>query len=146
MDHPVRARRAARRGMTRCREFSASRRTLLAAGLALLLAGRTRLAGAADLERFLGPGMPYAAFDELPATALSVPGGAVRVGFAPGDFDLPKARILKWVADAADSVARYYGRFPVADARLLIVPFDGRGVRSGTAFAYAGAAIRVRLG
>jgi hypothetical protein len=75
-----------------------------------------------------------------------VRGGTIRVGFAPGDFDLARARILKWVANAADSVARYYGRFPVADARLLIVPFDGRGVRSGTAVAYAGAAIRVRLG
>ena len=41
---------------------------------------------------------------------------------------------MKWVHWAAESVAGYYGRFPVPHLLLRIVPTDGRGVRGGRTF------------
>ena len=40
----------------------------------------------------------------------------------------------------------YFGKFPVASARVLIVPVPGDGVQSGTTFGYRGAAIRLMVG
>lgn len=97
-------------------------------------------------EQFLGRGMPYSAFDALPTIELPVPGGVLRVGFAGSDLALPTQDVLDWVARSARAVSIYFGRFPVREARVLIVPVDGRGVRGGQAFDYRGAAIRVPLG
>ena len=93
-----------------------------------------------------GEGMPYAAFDALPKTAMPVQGGTVNVAFAPGEIALPKENITEWIGAAAQSVTTYYGRFPVRSVRLLIVPVDGAGVRGGTTWGYRGAAIRMLLG
>jgi len=41
---------------------------------------------------------------------------------------------MKWVRWAAESVTAYYGRFPVPQLLLRIVPSDGKGVRSGRTF------------
>ena len=60
----------------------------------------------------------------------------------PGEFGLPKERLLAWIEKSATAVAIYYGRFPVASARILIVPVEGRGVHGGQAFGYGGAAVR----
>ena len=90
--------------------------------------------------------MPYAVFDKLPATRVGVGGAVIDVAFAPGETDLPKSRILDWIAACAHTVAAYYGHFPAKRLRLLIIPEDGGGVRHGTSFGYAGAAIKVALG
>jgi len=95
---------------------------------------------------FAGPRMPYRAFDRLPLTALSVGGGQLDVGFAPGDFALPRERLLAWIEQSAHAISVYYGRFPVASARILVVPVPGAGVRHGQAFGVHGAAIRLMVG
>lgn len=95
---------------------------------------------------FLGSRMPYAEFDRLPATRINVLGSELTVAFAPGALDLPRERVLEWVRSSAGAVAAYYGRFPAASARLLIVPRAGRGVGAGRAWAYRGAALRVAIG
>lgn len=130
-------------------DFSPSRRKLLLAGGWLLVSGCRGVraqGGSTDVNRYLGGGMPYEAFDELPSTSVEVRGGSIQVAFAAGEFDLSRTRIRAWIEFSADTVARYYGRFPVRHAQLLIVPYDGDGVRSGNTFAYRGAAIRLRLG
>ena len=101
----------------------------------------------ADTGALTGPRMPYTAFDRLPAEPVAVAGGVIRIAFGPGEFALPRARIVAFVSDAARSVSTYYGRFPARDMRLLILGTDspGRAVRSGTAFGYGGAAIRLVL-
>lgn len=117
--------------------------------LATLVSPRFALANGRDdtLEEFLGGvGMPYQAFDRLPVTDIAVPKGVIHVGFAPGDLKLPKARVLARIGEAANAVSTYYGRFPVASVRFLIVPIEGAGVRGGTTWGYAGAAIRVVIG
>ncbi len=95
---------------------------------------------------FLGNRMPYAAFDQLPATRLEVPGAVLTVAFAPGRFDLPQTKVLDWVLAAAHAVSVYYGRFPTSSARILIVPGTGRGVSGGKAWTYRGAAVRISVG
>lgn len=126
--------------------MSRSRRTLLLAACTLFARRVVGTDAPADASRYLGRAMPYFAFDELPLSDVSVPGGTIQVAFAPGPLDLSKERILTWVSASADTVARYYGRFPVKLARLLVIPVDGRGVRSGTTYAYRGAAIKLRIG
>jgi hypothetical protein len=64
---------------------------------------------------------------------LDLEGGKLQVDFAPGALDLPPAKIMPWVKQAATAVTTYFGRFPVARARVLIVPAtDKQGVMQGT--------------
>ncbi len=87
----------------------------------------------AEQSELLGARMPYTAFDALPKTQLEVGGAKLDVAFAPGAFVLPKQKMLAWVERSATAVSVYYGRFPVPEARILIVPVPGKGVRRGTA-------------
>jgi hypothetical protein len=97
-------------------------------------------------SEFLGERFPYAAFDHLPSTPVTVSGGTLHVAFAPSDFTLPRRALLDWLKTSAKAVSVYFGKFPVPSARILIVPVPGRGVRSGTTFGYRGAAIRLVVG
>jgi hypothetical protein len=90
--------------------------------------------------------MPYQAFDTLPHTDVTVSGATLHVAFAPGDMALSHDKLLAWVERSARAVATYYGRFPCPSAKVLIVPTDGRKVRTGQAFGYRGAAVRVVVG
>ena len=57
----------------------------------------------------------------------------LQVDIAEGPLDLPKDAIAAHVAEAASAVATYYGRFPVASARILLIPVPGRhGILQGT--------------
>ena len=122
------------------------RATALVAALVAALAGAFPFLADAQSEYLGGNRMPYAAFDKLPKIDLDVSGGIIHVAFAPGEIALPKEKVLDWVRTSANSVATYYGRFPVSELKLLIVPVDGPRVRGGTTWGYRGAAIRVMLG
>jgi len=95
---------------------------------------------------FLGPRMPYDDFDRLPPTRLEVSSGTLAVGIAPGKLELPTERLLAWIERSATAVAAYYGRFPAAYTRLLVVPREGRGVSGGRAWGHRGAALRITVG
>ena len=99
-----------------------------------------------DADVFRGRTMPYDAFDRLPATRVLVGKTEIVVGFAPGAMELPHSAVVEWVATSVGTVSAYYGRFPVDSVRVLIVPGEGNRVRSGTAFAYRGAALRIVVG
>ena len=128
------------------RSHIAFRWTVAAAVIAALLASAGAFRADAQSEYMRGDGMPYDAFDRLPATDLEVSGGTIRVAFAPGDIALPKEKVLDWVRMSAKAVTTYYGRFPVNSLRLLLVPVDGARIRGGTTWGYRGAAIRIPLG
>jgi hypothetical protein len=100
----------------------------------------------AQSEFLRGDRMPYDAFEKLAKTDLTVGGGVIHVGLAPGELALPKEKILDWVKTSGRAVATYYGRFPVKSLKLLLVPVDGPRVRGGTTWGYRGAAIRILLG
>jgi len=78
-----------------------------------------------------GPGWhntPIAETDHIKAGDSTI-----QVDFAEGPLDLPKSAILAHIAAAASAVATYYGRFPVASDRILIIPVAGRhGMLQGT--------------
>jgi hypothetical protein len=113
----------------------------------VLVASAWPVTAQSNASEFLrGEGMPYNAFDKLQKMDIAVNGATLHVGFAPGELNLPQATVLAWITHSAKAVTTYYGKFPVASARILIVPVDGKGVRGGTTWAYRGAAIRIVLG
>src|SRR4051795_11425819 len=114
--------------------------------LSIMLASAVSFRADAQSEYMRGDRMPYDAFDRLPRTDLDVSGGTIHVAFAPGDIALPKEKLLGWIRMSARAVTAYYGRFPVASLRLLLVAVDGGLIRGGTTGGYRGAAIRIPLG
>ncbi len=79
--------------------------------------------------------------------AIEIGGSTVRIEFAPGDLDLPVTKLIAWVSAAARAVTDYYGRFPVREARILIVPVaDRQGVLNGTSWGTRPAATRIYVG
>ena len=120
---------------------------ILAAGILVVPVERNEgplAQGAAD--NFLTGGMPYAAFDRLQHIPLDVQHGTLKVGIAPGALAVSTTELLDWISASAKAVSAFYGRFPVAAARLLIVPVDGSTVKTGQTFGHRGAAMRVLVG
>lgn len=77
---------------------------------------------------------------------LDVPGAVLNVYFTPDDNPVPRERILDWVSRSARAVAVYYGRFPLAEAHILVVTRPGRGVGGGQAFGGRNAHVRINVG
>ena len=114
--------------------------------LFVLLIGVFVCAPARAQSEFIGEHFPYDAFDGLPTTPIEVGGGMLNVAFAPGEIALPRSALMDWLTTSAKAVSVYFGKFPVASARVLIVPVPGSGVQAGTTFGYRGAAIRLIVG
>jgi len=74
----------------------------------------------------------------------------VQVDFGRGDLDLSHETVLAHVQAAVSAITTYYGRFPVAKARILILPVAERdGVLQGTTWGDMGgwpAFTRLRIG
>jgi hypothetical protein len=76
----------------------------------------------------------------------------LRVGGAVLELDFDRravgdgAAILEWVRRSADTVSRYYARFPADRATIALVTQPGAGVHGGKTFANPNAYIRVQLG
>jgi hypothetical protein len=74
----------------------------------------------------------------------------VEIDFARGPLDLPTAAITAHIQKAINAIVAYYGRFPVAKARILIIPVEGRdGILQGTTWGDMGgwpAVTRIRIG
>jgi hypothetical protein len=98
----------------------------------------TKIAGAA-LAMLLAVfvGVRTHAADEMTSTIL-IGNSRIDVVVERGDLRVSKEELMTWVNWAAESVAGYYGRFPVPHLLLRIVPTDGRGVRGGWTFGRAG--------
>jgi hypothetical protein len=89
--------------------------------------------------------MSNRAFDQLPATHILVGGSTILVAYtADSEFALSKDELNAWIERCAKIVASYYGRFPVATYRLLVVQDAGSGVRNGTT--WSNAFTRLHLG
>jgi hypothetical protein len=89
---------------------------------------------------------PHSSESFSPA-AIEIGGSMVRIEFAPGALDLPLTKLVAWVSAAASAVTDYYGRFPVREARILIVPVENReGVLNGTSWGVRPAFTRIYMG
>lgn len=56
---------------------------------------------------------------------IAIGGGTLQVDFANGAMDLTVDQMMQHIRAAADAVTTYYGRFPVAHVRILVVPTEG---------------------
>ena len=93
---------------------------------------------------------PYAIFGEhLRIDRRAIAGADVRVVEPDGAFDdLSRDAIARWVDASARAVGGYFGRFPVRQVLVLLVPEDTgpARVQSGRTMGNGGAAIVVRIG
>jgi hypothetical protein len=82
--------------------------------------------------------------------ALSIGGATIEIDLAPGAMDVAPAQIIAWIQRAANAVSIYYGRFPVQNIRVRVVPDSAQddsihGTTWGNVGGYQ-AAIHMRLG
>ncbi len=76
---------------------------------------------------------PWWAASIASTETIHASGGEIQVDFAAGPLDLTPAQILPWIQRAVRAITVYYGRFPVAHARVLILPVaDRKGILQGT--------------
>lgn len=75
---------------------------------------------------------------------VQIAGGAIRVDIDPQITWLSREAVLEWVKTAATAVGDYYGRFPVSQLTITVLP-GGEG-RIGGGEAVGSGSIRVQLG
>lgn len=74
-------------------------------------------------------------------------GANIHVEFHSGKLDVSREQVLRWVQTAADSVATYYGHFPVPRETVTIIPAaDDRGVLDGRTWGGSEVRARIELG
>jgi hypothetical protein len=85
--------------------------------------------------------------DEMSAS-FQVGGSRIDVQVTdPDSLEVSNQDLMEWVHWASDSVATYYGHYPVPNVALRIIPIDGRGVRGGKTFSEkSGGSIRIDVG
>ncbi|MFI5092055.1 MAG: hypothetical protein ACHQIK_01310 [Candidatus Acidiferrales bacterium] len=79
-------------------------------------------------------------------STVVIGGSRIDVTIDSSEAPLSQADVMQWVKNAAESVATYYGRFPVPHLTLRVVSFDGSGVRHGTTWGKDGGLIRIFAG
>jgi hypothetical protein len=99
------------------------------------------------LQETSSPKRPICASANCDQTKLEVGGGTIYIEFGPGRLDLRVTKLISWVAAAARGVSYYYGRFPVSEAHILIVPIEGRrAVLSGTSWGTRPTSTKIYVG
>src|SRR5258708_24026814 len=80
-------------------------------------------------------------------TTITAPGGLIDV-FAARDERVVAAsdNLIEWVNAASESVATYFGRYPVSHATVRIATNEGRGVHNGRTFGSPVALITISIG
>jgi hypothetical protein len=80
-------------------------------------------------------------------TNYMVGNSTIDIHVEQGPLHVSNEDLMQWVHWASGSVVTYYGRFPVPNLRLVIIPAGGRGVRGGTTFpAKDGGFTRIHVG
>ena len=79
-------------------------------------------------------------------STLLIGGSKIDVVIESGDLSLKQPELLRWVQNAGEAVATYYGRYPVPHVLLRIIPTGGNGVGHGQTFGYDGGLIKIRVG
>jgi hypothetical protein len=80
-------------------------------------------------------------------TSYSIGDSQINVHVDQGTLQVSNQDLMQWVHWASDSVAAYYGKYPVPNLRLRVIPTTGRGVRGGTTFGEKdGGFIRIHVG
>jgi len=85
---------------------------------------------------------------QLEPIRIAVGGASIEVNFTPGKVDAGRDAVRAWIANAANAVTAYFGRFPVEHPRVQVRPVEGRsGIFHGTTFGGTrGAFTRISVG
>src|SRR5947209_13965439 len=82
---------------------------------------------------------PWANVDVASSHPLHFGNSILQVDMAAGPLDLSVDTVIEHVHKAGSAIFAYYGRFPIARDRMLIVPVEGRsGVFHGTTWPHHG--------
>jgi hypothetical protein len=103
-----------------------NRRTILGRLLGSSVAMRLELSGASD--------------------RIEIGGSTLDVSIASDQFELGRSALLEWVTRSAQAVTAYFGRFPVARARVNITVSQRGRVSHGVSFGQGGAHCRISVG
>lgn len=91
--------------------------------------------------------LPYAVFGRFTHEEIRLTDGTVlEVVMNPEEFHLSKEAFLEWVKTSGESVARYFGKFPVPRALVILRPHAGKGIVFGMAKGNSGASISIWVG
>jgi hypothetical protein len=77
---------------------------------------------------------------------LDLGGASLDVYISSDDFSLGIAALFDWVRRSARAVIAYFGRFPVAEARLYITVTEYGGVSHGVSYGEGGGHITISVG
>ncbi len=83
--------------------------------------------------------------DEM-TSSLLIGNARIDIRIENSTLRIPAKGIFRWVKSAAESVAAYYGRFPIPSVLIRITPFEGRGVHNGMTFGDRRGRILIRVG
>src|SRR5690348_18505401 len=73
----------------------------------------------------------YSSTEARKADSIVIGGGQIDVFTSLPEGDVAHADLIDWVRAASESVAAYYGHYPVPYAAVLISASNGRGVQIG---------------
>jgi hypothetical protein len=77
---------------------------------------------------------------------IEVGGATLDVYVESDQFDIGEPALLDWITRSAQAVTAYFGRFPVAHARVRITASDHGHVSGGMSFGNGGAHCRISVG
>jgi hypothetical protein len=93
---------------------------------------------------------PYSVFGPLRVRTIEQAGaeGRARIdlAIAPGKLIVSDDELTSWTSDAARAIVTYFGRFPLPEALVILVPSRGRWVGEGKTLSGGGGAIFMRVG
>ncbi len=84
--------------------------------------------------------------DAVAPESMQLSGGEIRLELTSPDLFPARDRLRRWVVRSADTVARYYGQFPMGQAHVLLIPDAGAGIAHGVAFRRETGIINVSVG
>src|ERR1700722_12568759 len=103
-----------------------------------VLEGLLSVASGAGMSAVLRAGEPPARFE--------VGGASIEISFDSDPFDLRQATLLDWLMQPARAATAYFGRFPVAHARVRLLQSPSARVSNGVSFGDHGARCRITVG
>lgn len=104
------------------------------------------VAGGARSAEYTNLGEVRRAIAEGETTRRRIGGGVINVVIADAANAPDRTEVFEWIDRSAEAVIAYFGRFPVEEVSILIVPEAGRRVGHATTWGYGGSTIRVFVG
>ena len=98
------------------------------------------------LGRLLGTTSAMGLYASSASDRIEIGGSTIDVSIDSEQFELGRTALLDWVTRSAKAVTAYFGRFPVARARVHIIVSQHGRVSHGVSFGYSGAHCRISVG